>query len=112
MQIDDKTERRRLQSYCENDGATIETLKNWIREYKSSLSKNIPESDASPGFSYVPEPEKTWRSCAACGNPTELKDIRQVFYCPKCDLALKTAISEEKAKIPEKNSNNKPPDTS
>ncbi len=105
MTVDNKTERRRLQHYCENEGATVEVLKSWVRNYKNSLITNPPPADSEPLPSDHSEPQKFWRSCEACDNPVEIQHIRQVFYCPTCYLAIKTAISEEKAKISDNNTN-------
>ncbi len=103
MMVDDKTERRRLQGYCENDGATVFILKTWVQEYKNSLIKNAPSGDSSPVFSYHTEPHKEWRSCEACDKPIELKDLRPAFFCQGCHTAIKTAIFNEKSKNPDKN---------
>ena len=105
MTVDDKTERRRLQHYCENEGATVDVLKTWIRNYKNSLITTPLVSDSEPLPSDHSEPQKFWRSCEACDKPVEIQHIRQVFYCPPCYLAIKTAISEEKAKISKNNTN-------
>lgn len=107
MRVPDLSERRRLQSYCENDGATIQTLKNWIREYEDSLIKNPPSSSSPAAEVHYSETPQDLRPCAACDKHVELKDIRQVFYCPECYLAIKLAISEEKAHPTQKNTDSK-----
>jgi len=107
MQVDDKTERRRLQLYVENDGATVEVLKNWIKDYKNSLLINTPPGESEESVSYIPDRPQDWRSCQACGKATEIKHIRQLILCPPCDTAIRNAILEEKSKNTQ---NNKPPD--
>ncbi|GAJ11233.1 unnamed protein product, partial [marine sediment metagenome] len=107
MKVDDKTERRRLQLYCENDGATVEVLSRWIKDYKNSLLKNSPPGESKESVSYIPDRPQDWRSCQACDKATEIKHIRQLILCPSCDTAIRNAILEEKSKNTQ---NNKSPD--
>lgn len=99
MKVADKTERRRLQLYCENDGATVEVLKTWIKDYKNSLLMSSPSPDPEPPDSYHGDRPQDFRLCQACDKATDISKIRQVFYCPECDLAIKNAILDEKSKI-------------
>ncbi|MBA7522553.1 Nucleoid occlusion protein [subsurface metagenome] len=103
MKVTDKSERRRLRLYCENEGATVEVLKKWIQDYKNSLLVNPPTSDSGDSVSYIPDRPQDWRSCQACGKATEIIHIRQVFYCPECDSAIKQAILDEKLQNTPKN---------
>ncbi len=103
LKIDDKKERRKLMIYCMNDGATVEVLKSWIKDYKNSLILNTPVTKAEDSISYIPERIQDWRSCQACSKPTLIKDIKQSFFCPPCDQAIKQAIIEEKSQISDKN---------
>ncbi|GAI63521.1 unnamed protein product [marine sediment metagenome] len=103
MQVDDKIERRRLQHYCENEGATVEVLRSWVKNYKNSLITNPPPADSGESSSYIPDRPQDWRSCQACDKPTEIKHIRQLILCPRCDTAIRNAILEEKSKNTPKN---------
>ncbi len=103
LQINDKTERRRLRLYCENDGATVEVLRNWIRDYKNSLLADTPVSESKESVSYIQDRPQDWRSCQACGKATEIKHIRQLILCPPCDIAIRNAILEEKSEITREN---------
>jgi len=107
MKVDDRPERRRLLLYCQNEGATVEVLKNWIKDYKNSKLLESPVSDSGDSTPYHQERVQDWRTCQACGKATNISDIRQLFLCPPCESALKQAFSEEKSKNIE---NNKPLD--
>ena len=98
MKVDDKAERRRLLLYCQNDGATVEVLKNWIKDWKNSILLKSPLSQSPESVPYHQDRPQDWRSCQACGKATNISDIRQVFYCPPCESAIKQAILEEKSK--------------
>ena len=98
MKVDDKTERHRLQLYCENDGATVEVLKRWIQDYKNSLLRNSPVPDSEESLSYIPDRPQDFRICQACDKAIEIKHIRQIILCPTCDTAIRNAILEEKSK--------------
>jgi len=100
IRVDDLEERNRLMTFCKNDGASVQVLHSWVQEY---LRKPMPESHSPDPLS----PEITdsttsdlFRSCEACDIKVNISDIRQTFYCPKCYIAIKTAISEEKQKSP------------
>lgn len=98
IQITDKTERRRLQLYCENDGATVEVLRTWVKDYKNSLLINSPPGESKESVSYIPDRPQDWRTCQACSKATLISDIRQLILCPPCDTAIRNAILEEKSK--------------
>lgn len=104
MRIDDPNERNRLLMFCKNDGATVQVLQRWVQDYLRKPDSSSPpgESKSDPTYDY--SDSQISRSCEACGNSVEIKDIRQVFYCPPCHTAIKNAISEEKKKIPQNNS--------
>lgn len=107
MKVDDRSERHRLLRFCENEGATVEVLKNWIKDYKNSKLLKSPVSDSGESTSYIQERPQDWRTCQACLKATNISDIRQLFLCPPCESALKIAFSEQKSEILD---NNKPPD--
>ena len=96
MRVDDPTERTRLLRYCMNDGATVQVLQRWVQDYlrSSSDSPPAPDSFLEPSLHYDTEPIS--RPCAACGYSFDINVIRQVFYCPECEKAIRNAISEEK----------------
>lgn len=98
LQIKDITVRRNLHQYCERDGATIEVLRMWIKEYKEQeASRTSPRADSS-SKEFHHEPVQDFRLCEACDSKVPLGQIRQVFYCPTCHNSIKQAISDEKAK--------------
>ncbi len=96
MQVTDKSERRRLLHYCEKDGATVEVLKEWVKDYKNSLIRNSPSSTAPESIHYEHDRPQDFRLCQACNKAVNISDIRQLFLCPPCEIALKLAISEVK----------------
>ncbi len=103
MQVTDKSERRRLLHYCEKDGATVEVLKEWVKDYKNSLIRNSPNSTVPESIHYEHDRPQDFRLCQACDKATNISDIRQLFLCSPCENAIKNAIQEEKAKITPKN---------
>ncbi|MBA7483571.1 Nucleoid occlusion protein [subsurface metagenome] len=103
MKVDDKVERRRLLLFCQNEGATVEVLKTWIKDYKNSKLLESPVSDSGDSTPYHQDRVQDWRTCQACGKATNISDIRQLFLCPPCESALKKAFSEEKSDISQNN---------
>ncbi len=95
MRIDDREERLRLLSFCKNDGATVQVLQGWVHDYKRSLVPAPAAEPESPDQIYESNIPHISRFCNACHKSIELEKIRQVFYCPPCDIAIKSAISEE-----------------
>lgn len=102
MRIDDTSERKRLLNYCKNEGATIDVLRRWVQEFlTSSPAPELPEESTPEQIPIHNDPHIS-RFCEACNNSVEISQIRQVFYCSTCHLAIKTAISEEKAQLSSK----------
>ncbi|MBA7523125.1 Nucleoid occlusion protein [subsurface metagenome] len=98
MQVTDKSERRRLLHYCEKDGATVEVLKEWVKDYKNSLIRNSPSSAVPESIHYEHDRPQDFRLCQACDNPTNISEIRHIFLCKPCQTAIMNAILEEKLK--------------
>lgn len=97
MRVKDPDDRSRFLKYCRDDGATVRILKQWVQDSLRSDPVSAP-----PDLSFdQPAPSNTesqiMRSCQACSKAVNISDIRQVFYCPACDIALKHAISVENA---------------
>lgn len=102
MRVDDPIERKRLLSFVKNDGATIQVLQRWVQEYlKNSTPEPSSEHISKSPSSFHNDPYLS-RSCESCGKSVEISIIRNVFYCPDCHLAIKTAISEEKNRLSSK----------
>jgi len=100
MRVDDASERNRLLLYCKNDGATVHVLQSWVQDFLRSSSQSPPSSDSSPPKHYDYKDSQISRICEACGKSVDISIIRQVFYCPECDITIKSAISEEISKNP------------
>lgn len=98
MRVDDFSERNRLLKFCQNDGATIEVLKTWVHEYLRNSGIPPPHQEESPGSVIEHNDPHISRFCEACDKSVEISQIRQVFYCPSCHNAIKSAISEQKKK--------------
>lgn len=98
MRVDDKVERMRLLSYCQNDGATVEVLRRWVQEYLRDSAVKPSSRENPPEYSYGPQEHNISRNCEACEKLVDIKEIRHIFFCPTCDKAIRLAISEEKAK--------------
>lgn len=98
MRLDDATERKRLLLYCKNDGATVQVLQRWVQDSLRSNSVIPPVSNPEPSQHYDYNDAQVSRNCEACGKSVDINIIRQVFYCPECYNAIKSAISEEISK--------------
>lgn len=99
LRVNDNSERNRLLSYCQNDGATVQVLRKWVDDilHKNSV---FPQSRAnSPEFSYGHESASVTYICEACGSTIKISQIKQVIYCSDCHHAIKDAISEEKQRL-------------
>ncbi|MBA7538299.1 Nucleoid occlusion protein [subsurface metagenome] len=100
MRIDDTEERNRLMLFCKNDGASVQVLHSWVQEH---LRKPIPEPQSDDLLLKEiqhTESSELFRSCEACNKKVKMTEIRLVFYCPDCHIAIKTAIFEENQKSP------------
>ncbi len=107
MRVDNKTERNRLLQYCENEGATIRVLRGWVEDFLRYSSPPPSQESQTTEQKYDYNDPHIFRFCEACDKSVEISKIRQVFYCPECHHAIKTAILEEK----QKNSSNTPKKT-
>ncbi|MBA7608300.1 Nucleoid occlusion protein [subsurface metagenome] len=103
LKVSDIATRRYYQKYCEREGATVEILRQWIKEYKDRQAIDVKSEPSSSSTPIRYEQHSDLRICEACDKPTKITDIRQVFYCPSCHTAIKQAISDEKNKLPPKN---------
>ncbi len=96
MRLDDPAERHRLLLFCQHNGATISVLHGWVQDHlRESVPIPAPESDDTPAPTFQNNPHVS-RLCEACGISVDIAAIRQVFYCPDCDNAIKHAILSEK----------------
>ncbi len=110
MRIDDHTERTRLLKFCQNEGATVRVLQNWVQDFlRESSSPPSQESQPTEQIYDYNDPH-TSRFCEACGKSVEISKIRQVFYCPPCHHAIKIAISEENQNISPETTQKTPPE--
>ncbi|KKL58193.1 hypothetical protein LCGC14_2227840 [marine sediment metagenome] len=98
LQVKDKSTRKQLMQYCQRDGATIEVLRTWIKEYNDQQAIKPSSSEQSPAAPLKYETVQDFRKCEACDKKVPLGHIRQVFYCPECYNAIKQAIENEKTK--------------
>jgi len=100
MRLNDKYERMRLLSFCQNDGATVQVLQRWVQEALHSIPDSSSSKSSAPS-SFIPlhAPEIS-RNCQACGNSIEIGKIQQIIFCQLCAHTILTAISEEKKKLP------------
>jgi len=98
MRVDDKAHRNDLLHYCKDDGASVQVLHSWVQDYLRKPPTAFPEESISENSDFQTPPPDITRVCEACDVNVPISHIRQVFYCPKCHNAIKTAISEEKSK--------------
>ena len=97
LQIKDISTRKQLMNYCQDDGATITVLRQWIKEYKDQQQLNPDKGNKSHvGHISYSNPDFL-RKCAACLEPIEPAHIRQVFYCTLCHTAIMEALKTERA---------------
>jgi len=99
MRLNDKDERMRLLSYCQNDGATVQVLQRWVQEALHNIPKSSSSEPLSPSSLLPLQTPEISRNCQACGNSVEIGKIQQVIFCPDCAHAILSAISEEKKKL-------------
>lgn len=98
MRVDDKSHRDELLRYCKDDGASVQVLHTWVQDFlRKPISISTPDDLPIPS-SVDDLPHDLIRQCEACDVNVPISHIRQVFYCPKCHNAIKTAINEEKTK--------------
>ncbi len=109
MRIDDREERLRLLNFCKNDGATVQVLQGWVQDYKRSLAPAPAAEPDSPDQTFDSDIPHISLFCSACHKSVEISKIRQVSYCPPCEVAIRSAISEEFHK--NKETSNIPPPT-
>ncbi len=96
MRVDDPAERRRLLLFCQHNGASISVLKGWVQDHlRDSTPAPAAESVNTPPPTFDNNPHVS-RFCQACDKSIDISVIRQVFFCPDCDNAIKHAISSEK----------------
>lgn len=95
MRVTNQEDRTRFLKYCQDDGATVRILQQWVHD---SLRENTPIPEIPPDIqeqNYSDSESKILRSCEACSKPVEIGHIRQLLLCPHCFSAIKKAISEE-----------------
>ncbi len=102
MRVDDISERNRLLRFCQNDGATIQVLQQWVQNHLRSISNFTPAESAAPDDSPPTQTPYISRDCMACGKSVNIDKIRQVFFCPICCDSILTAIAEERLKLSSK----------
>ncbi len=98
LQVPDISTRRQFQAYCENEGATISVLRQWIREDKNSHVVNPPGATQSTEQTYQYPSTYEGRKCEACTKSIPAGEIRLLILCTPCHQALIIALSEEKSK--------------
>lgn len=103
MTVEDKSYRKYLHITCVESGLSVELLRQWIKDHKRGLLLSPTSADSADPISSLSETPQYCRPCQACGKPVDIKDIRHVFYCPQCDIALKNAISEENSRLSSNN---------
>ena len=112
MRVTDVSERNRFLKYCQQDGATVQTLQRWIQDYLRTTDISPPSNVDIPDQVLEHNDPHISRFCDACGKSVEISKIRQVFYCPACHHAIKSAISDENARLssetPDKSSEDAP----
>lgn len=106
MRVDDPDARNRFFRQCIDMGVPIYTLHDWVNAHNRSIGVLPPSAESPPYEIYNHNGQQTRYICAACLKPIETSKICQVIYCPKCNKAIKDAISEERdglsSKTPEK----------
>ena len=93
--IKDPDIRNSYLSYAVNSGASIETIQQWVKEFKrdqdykpSSRSAEIPQSSTPP-------PKHPEITCDCCQTPVLTRSVHFLRVCPRCSIAIKDAVSAE-----------------
>lgn len=97
--ITDPDERKRFMGYAEKNGATAETAKEWVRQWKKD-SADMPQTEEA-AVEMHPDPVRStpMYMCAACDQPIEISKLHLIRMCHRCYLEIFAAA--EAAKNPE-----------
>jgi ParB/RepB/Spo0J family partition protein len=108
MRLNDPSLRKYYLQTCQNSGASVYILTQWIDDQLRKPNISPPAAESSPDEIHSGNGLHLTRNCEACLNPIEIINIRHVFFCPPCRKAILDAISEEKLRslqnTPEKSS--------
>ncbi len=99
MRLNDPSSRKYYLQSCQNDGATVYILTQWIDDQLRNPYILPPAAESSPDETHSDNGPYLTRDCEACGNPIEIINIRHVFFCPPCRKAILDAISDEKLRL-------------
>ena len=96
MQIPSEAERKRFMGYAISGGATGETAKTWVRQWKKDAAE-MPESEET-ALEMTPDPERSapMYRCAACEQPIEISKLHLIRLCHRCYLEIFSAAEAAK----------------
>jgi len=96
MQCKNSDERKRFQSYAEDQGATSNVVHNWIQESNREsdlVDQTVKEANPYPTTT---TPQIPLYPCVACEVPTSIMDLKTVKLCPHCHQLIFSQIEHEK----------------
>lgn len=96
--IKDPVKRDSYLSYAVTSGASIETIQQWVRELKRDqefIPENQPEDTGPAPLPINEHPESI---CDCCTSPMKTASIHFLRVCPRCNLAIKDAVSADNTK--------------
>jgi len=82
--IDDKRELIKNLDYAVNNGCSLETAKEWVKDYRKSLTY---EPTGTGGGNPIGEPlidKPNYQACELCSNPVEVQDMKIIRICEGC----------------------------
>ena len=73
-------------------GATLATVRDWVRTYLTYQQPQPTDTDAAPApIDVPPVPEQPLPACLACGATPPQVQLRMAYLCFSCERALRNA---------------------
>ena len=99
MQCKDLDERKKLQSFVENNGATGDVVRGWVQESNRETESFTPPDEKEYPIQRETESQVPMYPCGACNTPVSLVKIKTVRLCPDCHYLIFSEIEHEKFKL-------------
>jgi len=90
--ITDPEERKRFMDYAQNNGATADTAKEWVRQWKKDAAEMPKSENAAIEMHSNPVRTQPLYLCAACEKPLEISKLHLIRMCHSCFLQIFAAV--------------------
>lgn len=92
--IDNERELAKDLGYALNNGCSFETAKQWVTDYRKSLT--YEPSNPKGGSPISPEirTTKIYQACELCEKPVEIEDMKMIRVCPSCYNTIAANLKE------------------